>query len=226
MIDPILRSIQVGLPASYGEDEAEDPMDSAWVTGFYKGPVEGPVLLGRTNLEGDGQADLENHGGPDKAVCVYSADHYPAWRAELTLPEMPFGAFGENFTVEGLAEADVCIGDVWKVGRATVQVSQPRQPCWKLARRWRLNDLAARVVRNGRTGWYFRVLEGGPVEAGRPLERLERPFPAWTVERANRVMHHDKKDVASMGELAGLPPLSGSWRETLENRLRRASKAD
>ena len=220
MSDPILRSIQVGLPAEHGTEGAEDPMDSAWTTGFCKGPVVGPVLLGPTNLEGDGQADLVNHGGPDKAVCVYSADHYDDWRRELGLPEMPFGAFGENFTVGGLAEADVCIGDVYRVGEATVQVSQPRQPCWKLARRWRLNDLPARVVKSGRTGWYFRVLEGGVVGPDLPLSPVDRPFPDWTVERANRVMYRGKGDFASMRELASLPALSESWRETLSHRTR------
>src|SRR5690606_18685860 len=108
--------------------------DRPWTTGFFKEPTLGPVWLGRTNLEGDGQADLVHHGGPDKAVLAYSADHYAAWREVLNNPALPFGAFGENFTIEGLKEADVCIGDTWKVGdEATIQLSQPRQPCWKLA---------------------------------------------------------------------------------------------
>src|SRR5262245_35397589 len=102
MSSPVLVSIQVGLPKSYGRAAAEDPMDRPWQTGFFKQPVDGPSWLGRTNLVGDGQADLVNHGGEDKAVLCYAASHYPEWRDELARPDLPYGAFGENFTIEGL----------------------------------------------------------------------------------------------------------------------------
>jgi MOSC domain-containing protein YiiM len=219
MRQPTLVSIQVGQPKGHGAEGASDPMLRPWTTGFVKEPVPGPVNLGRTNLDGDGQADLVNHGGPDKAVCVYSADHYDAWRRELELPSLPFGAFGENFTVGGLTEPDVCVGDVWRLGDVTLQVSQPRQPCWKLARRWRVKDLTARVVENGKTGWYFRVLTEGLVSPGLPLTLIERPNPSWTIAEANRVMHQDKADLASAAALAAVPELSASWRSTLASRL-------
>lgn len=221
---PILRSIQVGLPQRFGTDGAADPMDRTWTTGFHKESVVGSVRLGRTNLDGDGQADLVHHGGLDKAVLAYCADHYAGWRQALNDPDLPFGAFGENFTVERLTEADVCIGDTWQVGdEAVVQASQPRQPCWKLARRWRIKSLALLVQQTGRTGWYFRVLSEGVVAAGMPLALLARPHPEWTVERANRVMHADKDDVAAALELAAIPLLSGNWRTTLS---RRANKQE
>lgn len=219
MPQPVLLSIQVGRPAEHGNDGATDPMDRPWTSGFFKTPVAGPVFLGRTNLDGDGQADLVNHGGPDKAVCAYSADHYSAWMAEWGLPELPSGAFGENFTLGDLTEADVCIGDVWRVGEAVVQVSQPRQPCWKLARRWRVKDLPGQVVATGRTGWYFRVRKEGLVAPGVFLHLVERPFPSWTVARANRVMHHDKGDRIAAADLAAVPPLAASWRDALLKRL-------
>ena len=130
---PSLLSVQVGMPTVLGVVGSTDPANRPWTTGFIKGPVAGPVWAGSLNLTGDGQADRTNHGGPDKAVCVYPADHYEFWRHDLGLPDIPLGAFGENFTVAGLGEADVCIGDVWAVGDAVFQVSQPRQPCWKLA---------------------------------------------------------------------------------------------
>lgn len=190
-------------------------MDRPWTTGFFKEPVEGPVWLGRTNLAGDGQADRENHGGPDKAVLAYSADHYPLWRAELNRPDLPYGAFGENFTIAGLSEETVCIGDVYAIGEVRVQVSQPRQPCWKIARRWRIKDLTARVRETGRTGWYLRVLEEGYVEAGLPVALLERPFPRWTVAHATEIMHHRRENPEAAAELAACPFLSAVWRETL-----------
>ncbi len=212
-----LVSLQIGMPAHYGDDSAADPFERQWTTGFYKEPVAGPVALGATQLEGDGHADRVNHGGSDKAVCVYSADHYPYWRRALGI-DLPYGAFGENFSVAGLTEADVCIGDVWSVGDSNanvvrVQVSQPRQPCWKLARRWRLKTLTAQVVDNGRTGWYFRVLAPGTVAAGMTLALVERLCPEWTVARANDCMYRDKHNAAAAKHLAYLPQLSASWRE-------------
>ena len=201
---PVL-SVQVGLPRTFGRDDAEDPMDRTWTTGYVKAPVEGLVWVGRTNLAGDGQADLVHHGGPDKAVLAYGAAHYRAWRAELAedlarlglagLPfELPFGGFGENLTVERWTEADVCVGDVHALGTALLQVTQPRGPCWKIARRWRVRDLPVRVQRTGRTGWYYRVLREGRVEAGKELRLLHRPHPEWTVAAVNAVRYQRKAD--------------------------------
>jgi len=226
MIPPVLLSIQVGLPERFGREGADDPMDRPWATGFFKQPVHGPVRLGATNLEGDGQADLGYHGGLDKAVLAYSADHYDGWRQELNNPALTPGAFGENFTIAGLTEADVCLGDIWRVGEATVQVSQPRQPCWKLARRWRLKALALQVQESGRTGWYCRVLHEGLVATGMPLVLVERRYPAWSVERANRIMHTDKQDLKAAAELSTLPPLSANWRTTLRRRVEQNIHAD
>jgi MOSC domain-containing protein YiiM len=190
-------------------------MDQPWTTGFHKSPVEGPIRLGPTNLAGDGQADLRVHGGPDRAVLGYSAGHYPRWNRELQRDDLTGGAFGENLTVEGLAEEDVCIGDAFEVGETQVQVSQPRGPCWKLARRWRLPDLPARVLRTGRTGWYFRVLREGLLEAGQRVALVERPFPEWTIARVNEVAYQTR-DPQAAARLAGCPLLSPGWRDRFE----------
>jgi MOSC domain-containing protein YiiM len=215
MATPLLRSIQVGLPRSYGRAGAEHPMDRPWETGFFKQPVDGPRWLGRTNLTGDGQADLVNHGGEDKAVLCYAASHYPEWRELLQKPDLPHGAFGENFTIEGQDEETVCVGDIYRLGDALVQVSQPRQPCWKLAWRWRIKELTAWVERSGRTGWYIRVLEEAEVRPGLALTLEERPHPEWTIIRASRVMRNRKIDPVSAGQLAACEPLAVSWREHL-----------
>ena len=215
MSTPLLRSIQVSLPKVYGRPGADDWMDQPWQTGFYKERVDGPRWLAQTNLAGDGQADLVNHGGPDKAVLTYASAHYPGWRDMLERPEFPHGAFGENFTVDGLTEESVSIGDVYRLGSAVVQVSQPRQPCWKLARRWRIKELTALVEQTGKTGWYLRVLEEGEVEPGQPLTLLERPHPEWTVTRATRTMRTRTKDRAAAGPLAGIDELAASWRDRL-----------
>lgn len=215
-----LISIQVGTPTWYGLDGADSsqPSDKPWRTSFFKRPVAGKVAVGPTSLTGDEQADSENHGGVDKAVLAYSADHYPFWRSELSIADIPWGAFGENLSIANLDESLVCIGDQWRIGAAMFEVSQPRQPCWKLARRWQIKDLAARVVANGRSGWYLRVLQTGEIEAGQSVELVARPNPLWTIARAHQVMHHQKNDLALSAELAALPELSAAWKSELGKR--------
>lgn len=206
-------SLQVGLP------RLMDPHGQPWTTATFKDPVSGKVALSWEGLDGDGQADLVNHGGVDKAVLVYSDDHSERWRRELFPEGLPPGAFGENFTVQGLTEANVCLGDVFQVGSARVQVSQPRQPCWKQSRRYGMNDLVVRIVRTGRTGWYLRVLTEGLVEAGDVMTLLERPHSEWTIERANQVMNVAKTNRELSLELADCPALAQSWVTSLRKRF-------
>ena len=187
-------------------------------SGFRKSPEPGGLWLGETGLEGDGQADLENHGGPEKAVCVYPLEHYPYWQERLERPLEP-GAFGENFSTEGLLESDVCIGDVYRVGGALVQVSQPRQPCYKMAARHGVKELALWVLETGFTGFYFRCLEPGEVRAGEGISLVRRARTPVSLAEANRVMHHDKRDVESIELLLAVPELAASWRRTFEKRL-------
>jgi len=201
-------------------------MDRLWTSSFFKSPVAGPVYVGKTNIAGDAQADLVHHGGVDKAILAYSADHYPQWHEELQISDLPYGAFGENLSIAGLAEDGVCIGDVWEMGDVRVEVSQPRQPCWKLARHWRIKNLAAQVEQNGRTGWYFRVLAEGTIAAGQPIVLRQRRHPEWTVARANDLMHRRKHDRVLAAELAGLPELSASWQKTLRQRAEEGREPD
>jgi MOSC domain-containing protein YiiM len=198
-----LVSVQVGKPRFHGPDVGlPQPLDHSWHSAVFKEPVAGPVMLQSTNLEGDRQADPRVHGGLEMAVLAYSADHYPAWREELGIPEMGPGGFAENFTISGHDELSVYIGDVYRVGAATVQVSQPRGPCYKISYRWKRPDLLARCESNGRHGWYLRVLEEGLVETGDPVELLERPNPDWSVRRAADVYRARRKRPAEAADLA------------------------
>lgn len=219
----MIVSIQVGQPTTHARDEAlggeGSGVEKTWTTAFFKRPVAGAVRVGQLGLAGDGQADLVNHGGIDKAVLAYSAEHYPLWRQHLSLPDMPHGGFGENLTLAGLDELGVCIGDTWQAGEVLLQVTQPRQPCWKLSRRWRIDDLARQVLASGKSGWYLRVLREGELSPGTKFELAQRPHPAWTVARASDLMHHRKHDLPLAAELAALPELSDSWRAALRNRL-------
>lgn len=213
-------SLQVGLPQCLTSASFSDQFGSPqeWTTSFFKKSTAESIWLGALNLAGDGQADLANHGGLDKAVNVYPHEHYPYWGHTIGLMNLPMGGFGENFTTRGLLEQHVCIGDVFQLGEAMVQISQPRQPCWKLARYWRIQDLAVRVQQTGRTGWYFRVLKEGHVQAGQDLVLRERPYPHWTVSTANQVMHHLVKDRQAAQNLADCEALSSRWREKLRRR--------
>ena len=213
-------AIQLGQLVSIQIAQPEQIRDAAgvWQTAFFKRPVTGPVIVGATNIEGDGQADRKHHGGVDKAVMAYSADHYPKWTDERVLTfgegEDPlYGGFGENLTIAGLDETTVCIGDRWKIGEVTLEVSQPRQPCWKLGRRWSVKMLPKLVIQNGRSGWYFRVVATGKIEAGQSVELVTRPQPDWSVQRANEVYYRGSAEQRE--ELRRLPELSAAWRDDL-----------
>jgi MOSC domain-containing protein YiiM len=219
-----LISIQAGRPRKLGSASGVEPWEKPWRSAFFKSPLSGPVHVGRTNVAGDHQADLRVHGGPDMAVLCYSADHYPTWREELGIPEMGPGGFGENFTIEGLDEWSVCIGDVYSVGDVIVQVSQPRGPCYKIGYRWRRADLLERVEHSGRHGWYMRVLQEGTVEAGMHVELLERPNADWTVRRAADT-HRSKAHDSAAAELALVAEYAERPRRQLERAIARAQSA-
>lgn len=207
-----VKSLHIGLPTE--ALHRGKPV----MTGIFKRPVTGPVRLTATGFEGDGQADLIHHGGPDKAVCVYAAERYPYWNDSLG-GVWTDGSFGENMTVEGLPEEQVCVGDTFAVGTAVVQISQPRQPCFKLAMRYELPDLPLLVQQTGYTGYYFRVLQEGVVSAGDAMKLL-KPHPAqMTVAAANLIMHIDKENETAIRRLLQVNELSASWRTTLLKRL-------
>ncbi len=139
-------------------------------TGIFKSPVAGPVRVGRLNLEGDGQADLDLHGGAAKAVYVYPSEYYPLWSAELDLGDLGWGSFGENLTTYGLSEEIVRIGDRLRIGTAELQITKPRFPCFKLGIRFGRPDVIRRFQNTGRTGFYLSVLQEGHVTAGDTIE--------------------------------------------------------
>ncbi|TWT32164.1 6-N-hydroxylaminopurine resistance protein [Thalassoglobus neptunius] len=210
-----IESIQVGRPRRY---DSEGDSSKSWTSAIGKCPVQGRVHVGLTNIAGDEQADLKHHGGPDKAVLAYAAKHYDDWNLEL--PDSPFraGSFGENLTVSGFSEADCCIGDIMRIGDCELQISQPRQPCWKLSRYWNLPKLTIQVQQTGRTGWYYRVHKEGDIEAGISIELIDRPFPEFTVAWASSVMYAKPRSPDDDLRLAECPALSASWKETLHQR--------
>ncbi|WP_322906249.1 MOSC domain-containing protein [Paenibacillus campi] len=199
------------------------PIDVEWngksvYTGFIKTPTAESLSISADGIEHDGQGDLKNHGGPDKAACVYSADHYPWWSEQMNRPFEP-GAFGENFTVQGLLERDVCIGDTYQIGTATVQVSQPRQPCFKLSAHLERSEMVIRVRDTGYSGFYFRVLTAGTITAGDTFQWLHREGNGITIAECNRILYEEKGETATLHQLLNEPALAKSLRTHLKKRL-------
>lgn len=182
-------------------------------SGFVKSPVRGPVNVGPTGLLGDEQADLTVHGGPDKAVYLYPAEHYPRWTHDAPRhgPMFVPGAFGENLTTHGLEEDAVSVGQVLRIGTVELQVTQPRQPCFKLGLRFDDNSLGRMMVQSGRTGWYARVLTPGALQAGDPIHVLRVPNPKWSIARFNAFIPRRREARAQFAELAALEGVAESW---------------
>lgn len=214
----VLHSMQVGTPHRYGREDAPEAMERAWETSFFRAPSAQQRWLYTTHLEGNEQADKQHHGRPDQAVLLYAAAHYPRWQAELDRPDFGPGGFAENFTVDGLTEQTACIGDIYGIGEAQIQVTGPRYPCWKIERRWGIAGLTDRAAATGRTGWYCRVLREGMVEARMPLILVERPYPQWTIALTNDFGHHRNKDSETAHALAACPLLVDFWRDLVIKR--------
>lgn len=190
-------------------------------TGIYKTPVTGPVMLRRLNLDGDRQADLIVHGGPTKAAYAYPSEHYSYWRKELPGMELPWGMFGENFTVEGLEESKVNIGDRFRLGSAEVTVTEPRMPCYKLGIKFGRTDILKRFLASGRTGFYFSVQRESEVEEGDEIELIEREPNNVTVADITGLYARARSDIELMRRVIELEALPESWRDHFRKQLTR-----
>jgi len=208
-------SVNVGLPRTV-----------VWkgrtvVTGIFKEPVEGRVTIRRLNLEGDRQADLTVHGGPEKAVYAYPAEYYAFWREQFPEMELPWGMFGENLTIKGLQEESVHIGDSFQVGSAELMVTQPRLPCYKLGLKFGRDDILKRFLQSGLTGFYFAVLKEGEVAAGDPIRLLQRDEHQVKVADITRLYRQDKHNLDLLRQVMTVDALPASWRDYFYARLAR-----
>jgi MOSC domain-containing protein YiiM len=190
-------------------------------TGIFKEPVRGRVALDALNFAGDRQADLRVHGGPDKAVYVYPVEHYDYWRGELPSVELPFGAFGENLTVEGLLENEVNIGDRFRIGTAELVVRQPRLPCYKLAVKFQRDDIIKRFLDSRRTGFYFAVTREGELGAGDQIEMLSRDQNGVTVPEIVRLYLNGDEDPDGLARAANVDALPDNWKSHFADKLAR-----
>lgn len=209
-----LLSLRIGQPVPFGPNGEPSAID--------KSISPHPLMLHATGLDGDAQGDRRFHGGPEKALHHYAFEHYPDWQAQLPLLAARFaatGAFGENLATRGLTEDNVCIGDRFALGDAIIEVSQARQPCWKLNLRFARDDMAALVQASLRTGWYYRVLQPGWIAPHDALTLLERTQPDWPLTRILQAFYRDLLHRDALHAIAALPELSESWRLLAQRRL-------
>lgn len=208
-----ITSVQAGCIARLGP--------AGVPSAFAKHPLEWPVRVERLGLAGDEQADRTVHGGPDKAVYGYSRANYDIWRSGF--PEhtqlLQAGGFGENLTINGLDETTVCIGDIMRAGTVILQVSEPRQPCFKLALRFGDRRMPKAMMRNGLCGWYFRVLGPGQLAAGNRIRLELRPNPGWAIARFHRLITMRSATLGDIAELAKMEGLAGHWRDMAQDAL-------
>jgi MOSC domain-containing protein YiiM len=202
-----LMSVNVGLPREIFWKSRKVS------TGIFKEPVEGTVKVRSLNLDGDRQADLTVHGGRDKAVYAYAAEHYDFWRKELPEMNLPFGMFGENLTTEGLFETEVNIGDRLRIGTVLFEVTQPRMPCYKLGLKFGRDDIIKKFLQSERSGIYFAVLEEGEIKAGDPIEFISRDANQVTVTDIARLYTSEKNNMDLLQRALKVEGLAEGWRD-------------
>ncbi|MDY0406623.1 MOSC domain-containing protein [Virgibacillus sp. 179-BFC.A HS] len=220
MNEPYVHKIFTGKAKTIGDPDAAKKIDREWTTAIYKKETDGPIWLSKTGLAQDEVGDKKNHGGPEKALFTYPVKHYTYWQEKLGEDNITIGGMGENLAVLEMDEYSVCLGDTYQFGDAVIQVSQPRRPCWRPARRYRTMDLALQIQQTGRTGWYFRVLQEGMVKPAVDLLLLERPMPHLTIAALNEIMYVRKEDLNMAYELSDCELLAENWRKTFKKRLR------
>jgi MOSC domain-containing protein YiiM len=213
-----LISVNVGLPREVvwkGETV---------LTGIFKEPVEGPVMLRKLNLEGDRQADLSVHGGVSKAVYAYPSEHYEFWRSEFPDMKLPWGMFGENLTTEGLLEEWVQIGDRFRIGAAEVIATEPRLPCFKLGVKFRRAEIIKRFLLSRRTGVYFAVIKEGRVAAGDRVEPVYRDKHGVTIADITRLYAFERDDLEMLQRAVQVKTLPEKWRRRFQHQIEEQAK--
>jgi MOSC domain-containing protein YiiM len=213
-----LISINVSLPNEV------DFEGQKVITSIFKEPIEGRIILKTLNLDGDKQADLTVHGGLDKAVYAYSIEHYEFWRKVYPDIKMPNGMFGENFTTEGLMEAEVNVGDVFEIGSSKVIATQPRMPCYKLGVKFRRMDVLKKFLASGRSGIYFKVLEEGEVGAEDSIIQIKKDPTRVGISDIVRLYATDREDINMMRRAVKVEALPEGWKDYFYEQIRRVEK--
>ena len=214
-----LVSVNVGMPKDV-------PWHGKTVhTGVWKTPVEGPVMVRRLNIDGDGQGDLAGHGGEQRAVMVYQTESYEYWQGYLGRDDLQPGGFGENFTVSGLSDRDVCIGDRYRIGEAEFEVTQPRVTCFRVGMRLGVPEMPNLLVSQHRPGFYFRVITEGLVRAGEDIVLTRRGRHELTVADVDALLYLPDRDMDLLRKIVEVPALSPGWQQSFRDMLVEHEKA-
>ena len=209
-----LASLNIALPEKVDLNGGGKKL----LTGIFKKPVEGKIFLDELGFRGDGVGDSRIHGGKDLAVCSYFVDHFPYWQTKLEREIKP-GAFGENLSLSEINETQINIGDIFRLGEAEIEVSQPRQPCHKLNKVFDLQAMACKVQTTGYTGCYFRVKKTGWVKPDSKVEKIQEGLGKISIEMVNVLMFKEKKNKDLLKNVVSLQALSVEWREKFQKRL-------
>ena len=215
----VIDNIFVGQSKKFGMSSSQRAIDRPFLSSIAKEEVNGKIWLGKDNLTGDSQTDTKVHGGADKAVLCYSAEHYEYW-IQLHGLEKSSKRLGENLLISGLNEDLVCIGDVFKIGDSVqVQVSEYRMPCWKLGRFWGVKELPKQVQDSGKMGWYMRVLSEGFIIKGQGMVLENRPLPQWSIAEVNKKLYLERDNIDAAKELATCPYLGKAAKKPFIKRI-------
>lgn len=218
---PLLKDLPSGKITGLYIGKIEHKWEDNTTTAIDKKATLNVLDISFIGFKEDEQADISVHGGPEKAIHHYASDHMVFWRNMFPDHADKFvaGCFGENISTNGITEHNICIGDILKLGTATVEVCQGRQPCWKLSEHLGILPLAMQFQKTGRTGWYYRVLEEGKAGAGDEIKVIERPQPNWSLERLITARFNPQLDIKTAEEICALSALSQSWREAFEKKI-------
>lgn len=219
MNEPFVHQLMVGKVKQIEQASVPFSKIKNWETGMLKDPIEDQIWLSTTGLAGDEVADKKNHGGAEKAVFAYPIQHYTYWRETEGIEQIDIGAMGENLSVLEMDEQTVCIGDIYTFGDAIIQVSQPREPCWKPGELLGVKNLAAQIKQTGRSGWYFRVLKEGNVLSRIDIELTERPYPEWSIAACQEIAAEPLVNLRRSRALLGCEALADRWKRPLRKKI-------
>ena len=214
-----LKALLIGSVRDYGDENSNDALFRPWKTAMFKVSQDDEIFANELGFVGDNVADIKHHGGVEKAVFANSYENYPSWQKYLGLGNLPFGAMGENLTISGLHEDDVCIGDIHKIGSLVLQVSQPRKPCFKLSKRWMNRELANEIFKTGLTGWYYRVLEKGACKVKDEVNVVLKDNIQMSISQVNSLFYSPKENLNLVDKFFKLETITKSWKDDMVRRV-------